>query len=366
MSKENKSLTIVEISSPNHSNLIESWLSVLGYNDKIDVSLFADAVTANRLSFNGRLEIAPKNKLKLIISLISLIRKNEHVIFNSIQTHFFVFAFVCLFKRGTFTLCVHNSNAWQGVTSGPYVKRVVKKILRSVIIKRMDSLSFCSQSVLDSFSSKTGAKKFVVPFQLSSSRYTKRVKSEKNDKVVVVYPGFISKKRKKYESIISAFKSLGENYELHLLGRPNMSEGGGEIVEACNPFANIITYDSFIPTEDFDRIVDGCDFLISDLGDGKLERYDYVEQYGRTKDSGVSHLIAKHHKPAILNRCFFQLIKNDKLPVLSFECEDDLKSILKEYRASISYTNNIQYSLAEVSERMLPVNIYEKIKHVFV
>jgi hypothetical protein len=363
MSKNSNVIRIVEISSPNHSNLIESWINVFKCNNSSDVSLFINEKTAARLNRIDNINIASKNNAKLLFQLISIMRSSDHVILNSIQTHFFIFSLSIFFKKCKLTLCVHNANAWQGITSGPLLKRLVKKFYRSFILKRINTFAFCSQSVLDSFKIFPKLNKIVIPFQLSPS------KLESNHgisvkKVVVVYPGMISKKRKKYLDIINAFKELSNQYELHLLGKPIFAEGGAEILALCKGESNITTYHDFIPVSIFDEILNTCNFIITDLGDGRFEKYDYIEQYGRTKDSGVSHLIAKHHKPLILNHEISRSFTDDQ-PILSFKNTEDIKRILSNFISKSDHSIQLKKSLLSVSINTQPFKIYEKVKHVY-
>jgi hypothetical protein len=363
MSNNSNVIQIVEISSPNHSNLIESWINVFKCNAFSDVALLINEQTASRLDGIDNISIASKNKTKLFFQLISIMRSSEHVILNSIQTHFFIFLFSILFKKCKLTLCIHNANAWQGITSGPILKRLIKKFCRSFILKRIDTLVFCSQSVLDSFTALPKLNKIVIPFQLSPGKLENH-HGISVKKVVVVYPGMISTKRKNYFDIINAFKELNDQYELHLLGKPVLAEGGAEILALCKGESNITTYHDFIPVNTFDEIMNSCDFIITDLGNGQFERYDYTEQYGRTKDSGVSHLVAKHHKPLILNHEFSRTF-TDGQPILSFKNTEDIKRILSNFIATSDYSIPLKNSLLSVSINNQPSKIYEKIKHVY-
>jgi hypothetical protein len=361
MKDNGKVINIIEISSPNHSNLIESWLSIFQCNESSNVNVFLDKETHERMSDTEHVVLAA-NKAKLLFQLISIMRNSDHVIFNSIQTNFFMFLFLVLFKKGKLTLCIHNSNAWQGITSGPLIKKLIKKVCRRLILIRIDTLAFCSEAVLDSFKVYTDKEKIVVPFQLSACPI-KVLNIRNEDKVVVVYPGIISKTRKQYIEIIEAFKILGNSYQLYLLGKPNKQEGGDEIVSLCKNHSNIFTYQTFVSQDDFSAVMESSDFLISDLGSGRFKRYDYIEQYGQTKDSGVSHLIAKYHKPAILNHDFSTSFKGDN-PILSFKKPDDIVNILTKFRHS-GYSISLSKNLLDISINTQASKIYEKIKHVY-
>jgi hypothetical protein len=179
-----------------------------------------------------------------------------------------------------------------------------------------------------------------------------------------VYPGIVSKTRKRYVEIIDAFEKLGSNYQLHLLGKPNHQEGGGEILSLCHNHSNITTYQSFVSPDDFREVMESSDFLISDLGSGEFKRYDYIEQYGQTKDSGVSHLIVKYQKPAILNYDFSRSFKGDN-PILPYKNSEDIIKILTNFKLKSGHSKLINKHLYEASLNAQASTIYEKVKHVY-
>jgi glycosyltransferase involved in cell wall biosynthesis len=354
---------IVELCSPNHSVLLDSWKNVFSNNKNSRLYTFVDEKTYARINDKTDVCKFSNNKFILFSQLISVLKRYDHIILNSVQTIFLLFAFALFFKKAKITLCVHNANAWQGNNHGPLIKRLVKRFFRYVIISRVDILAFCSQEVLDSFTSYPDKEKIVVPFQLSPHPMENTSRNV-NDKINVVYPGIVSQKRKQYSDIIKAFKKLDSNYHLYLLGKANENEGGMEVLESCKNISNITIYTEFVPEDEFDSVMKICDFLISDLGDGTFKRYDYVEKYGTTKDSGVTHLVSKYHKPLILNAEFSKSF-GDNLPIVSFINESDIRQILTNYKTENDYPEILKDSLLKVSTNTQATEIYEKIKHVY-
>lgn len=362
-----RSILLLEQCSPNHFSLLETWVCILQNDPENEVNLFVTEAVAKNLSSVitskvASLTILPNNRFSRFYKIWSFFSSCDYVIYNTIQTNFFMYVALVSLCKAKSILCVHNVNAWSGRNAGPVFKRYVKRFARMMISRQVDVYSFCSQSLSENFDSR-GRAKIIIPFQLPKTGFN-RTPGCRSTKLVAVYPGIVSKTRKKYDEVIAAFKYLGADFNLHLLGAPNRKEGGEDVLFECESILNIFTYESYVSVEEFQNVMSSSDVLIGDLGDCKFRRYDYDEIYGVSKDSGISHLMISYSLPAILNREYSEKIRVEGIPVSGFSNESNLVASLQDFKKRIDTGCELFDPLA-VSKIYDPVSIWDRVSYVF-
>jgi len=362
-------VAILELCSPNHSSLVENWVDYFSHYKKYDVKVLCCSETCKRLDVEVPITVVNDgSKLKLFKSIFKSLKDADIIVYNSIQTKFIFFTFLTfLLNKKRSVLVIHNVNAWLGKNRGPILKRFIKRACRKIIISNIEKLSFCSSSLMKQF---TTTKKelldnsMVMPFQLIvDSECSRYVTPSKKSEFLVVYPGIVSTKRKEYKAILEAFADLPNNFKLVLLGKLS-EEGGGEIYNNFSKFENIKFFRGFVPNDVFEEYVTSADFLISDLRDGVFIRYDYMELYGLTKDTGVVHLSQKYNIPLIVNHSFHSMIKNT-LHCTPFNGKEDLKDTLSRFHSSPEEYSLLKEKLSDSRKNVRIERVYDEIDEHF-
>jgi hypothetical protein len=134
----------------------------------------------------------------------------------------------------------------------------------------------------------------------------------KQKEIKIVIPGMITEKRREYIVLLKMLKKYYTEFpqskiRINLLGSINTKENVNEkdtilaLINDVNRIdGNKVSYgEKFIPQEEFSRITETADIILSNtLVFNVLS--DRMEIYGTTKITGISYLIYKHEKPAII------------------------------------------------------------------
>jgi len=134
-------------------------------------------------------------------------------------------------------------------------------------------------------------------------------KSNQTGTTTISIIGKVDKRNRDYMTVYEAFKhiqksstEIKENIKLVLLGKAT-SAYGKSIAKKFRQLQNnkfeFIYFDSFVPQETFERIIDQTDFFIVPTNI-KTRFAIYEEYYGYTKISGSINDIIRHKKPALV------------------------------------------------------------------
>jgi len=181
----------------------------------------------------------------------------------------------------------------------------------------------------------------IIPMAAYESKF---VKKTKGDSLKIVIAGSLEKKRKNF-AYISKFTTIladsGHNIELHF---------AGSIPKSSIPFLHnlikqetscfkIITYNRYLPQEEFDSILQNADLLFMPMTSSTRYKI-YRETYSKSKISGGINDLIKTGKYSLIPN-WYQIDENLKPLVFTF---DETTSGMKKafYDAIMHYTTNTE------------------------
>lgn len=154
-----------------------------------------------------------------------------------------------------------------------------------------------------------------------------------NYPIHIVVPGSISNKSRDYEPLIQALQILKEkaqaSYTFTFLGRAMDGPGRATLTHLRalhSPALQIVTYDTFIPQQEFDEVMRSASFLI--LPVNQIMKISTIkEQNGYTCVSGNINDMIKYGKPALLPH-YYPINSSMKDMVMQYTDAQDLASSL--------------------------------------
>ncbi|MFT5760367.1 MAG: glycosyltransferase involved in cell wall biosynthesis [Alteromonadaceae bacterium] len=316
-------ISVIEVSTKNHVVMILNWLSICELNhwklnvivsqecfDVLEVQLPISTALNNILVLNQGFTV---NLLKVL----KFTRSSSYVVFNTVQWHFIFFIIVAL-KRESL-LCIHNANTWfqsydsflKFTTSDSYVSKLqkAKKIItrslsyiaRKLLVKLTNKISVCStnmQSHLVECYEVTAENIMVVPFSMKMKEL--KDESKFTNLTTVVFPGSVDFCRKKYNLFIQLAEH-NPNVTFYLLGKMAYCNKAKSLINYIKQknINNVIWFDDYLSQKEFDEVMLKANFLFTDI------KVNYRnEQYGVSKDTGVSYLMTEYNLPLLINREF--------------------------------------------------------------
>jgi len=199
----------------------------------------------------------------------------------------------------------------------------------------------------------------VMPFALCTNKHPQH--SNKN-KIVIVYPGTVSIKRKKYNTFFKLAQK-NKNMEFVLLGQLKEGDGKEEILAKIAEYQinNIKIYFDFVPSEEFERQMNRASLLFSDFP-VEIEFGKTTEIYGKTKDSGISYLMLRYGVPALTNEEFTNIPKLGECTIGFSNSEDANTKLIRILDPSIRQDlidriteASRYYSIENFAQRLRPV-----------
>lgn len=353
----------IELSSKNHACMFDSWNDICSENDWIFTTISLKEMSSNisvevKESRNSFLELSIFNTISLVkIVKFILNTKPDRVVFLSIQANFFLHLIIIIFMRIAninVGVSIHNANTWffSSLFSELSLKTIGKKLFREIYKK----LAFCffvnSNNMLNFISSKAdelgkGEVKNVIVVPFSTRKGTA---ARLNEKLCVVYPGMVSIYRKRYDTFIR----LAENHpqiRFIALGAPDKESKNSELFKRMKAMINIDTFENYIDQNEFRKIMSNSSVIFSDI-QVSFSKDGYVEEYGASKDSGVSYLMMEFEKPGFLNRDFnnlSHLVKNTAYYEHS-SIEKDFTMFLENIR---DYSKFSSFSIADTAKQLI-------------
>jgi len=240
---------------------------------------------------------------------------------------------------------VHTANAWLKQKPVINLKKPILTvdtnlssfIVRLFILPKFDAINVIYAPIKDYILKETDYDKkiFTLPFNFYDK--TKKIDKKENKKIQFVLPGQIEEHRRDYEVVLDSFEKLFNKYpdkiDLYLLGYP-VGNYGKLILKKCKKMKekgySIITFDKFIPEEEYNEIISNSDFIISPI---KIETGSWgiiQERYGMTKASAVVFEAIQYAKPLVVPDKF-NVIKELETSALKYKSAEDLEKILVEH-----------------------------------
>ncbi len=360
-----KSIAIIEVDY--HQEVLRSLIEILEpLNCKIYV--FSLERIWKRAAIKTKLKktevYLAKNRReikKLITNNLEIINNTELIIFNTLASKFRFFASIQY--NPPVLLRVHNVNtylnfSWKNLDfklSPFYIWKDTSYIFRRVIgsfelfyrkkfiQNRIDYFSFPEKSVAQ-YAIKNG---FVqeervidfIPFVYSN---TETIKVVEKDFVSITIIGLVDKRKKDYNEVYEAFKSLVPQLKskvvLNFLGRPVGIKGKailGTFKKLENSNFRVNTYNAFVPLDEFKRVTENTDFLLIPV----TQFYHFSifrEIAGKTKVSGNINDAIVSGKPALIPS-FYELEKGIKPMFVTYSGSEELIHRLSDWISTRSF-----------------------------
>jgi hypothetical protein len=201
--------------------------------------------------------------------------------------------------------------------------------LNKILLNNSKSLIVVNRNVKKYISHISNHKTYYFPFNLSIQPVQYKYSNLK-EQLFIVVPGNLSSRRRDYETVLLGFIDAVKKREdliLVLLGKIERSENKllKSIEQVKSKFPNNILYwSNFIKDTEYDFYINSANYFIA-----PLNKYLYtdisVEEYGITKETGVTSYIRQHKK-----YCFAP-------SYLTFE--DDIKKFIIRYNNSSEFSN---------------------------
>jgi hypothetical protein len=337
---------VIELDTKNHNSLIYNWIKVSEVN-KWDCTLFSTKDIYNNVSheiesLSHKVDLKNDNEsVFFYLRRIQSVVKNEKfdvLIILTLQTYFLEFL-VINFSSVKIGVTIHNSRTWFYKNNVQKASHLLKKLCRKLWINRAGFFIVNSENMSDYIIENFAPQKniYIMPFSLRKSE----IKGVMPVKQKVVYPGMISKVRKKYKSFLLLAE---ENPEIDfvLLGAPNAREGGEDVINDIRErkLTNVKYFLEFVDSGTFGEHMRTCSLIFSELN-LEYSNSDFLEIYGLTKDSGVSYLMYEFSKPGLFNVEFKNLNYLDNVTIY-FKDMAELRMLFDKHMYDIAVLNALE------------------------
>jgi hypothetical protein len=260
---------------------------------------------------------------------------------------------------------MHNSNKYYQNNFTLKPKRIIDNICRNLFLKKVDSIITMGPNIKQYVNfNQTTKPTFYIPFDYDVDSFSEI--NNQNKEIRIVIPGMIDNKRRDYLSLLKFLEKFYTEYpnskiRIKLLGRIVSKENVivAELSDNINiKFDNKITYfRKFIPTEQFEEELINADYILSNVHVFN-KKSDRIEIYGTTKESGISFIIYKYEKPAIVPEAQ-RILSGFNSQLIKFNQYEDLFEIFKNIEK-----NNINYDKlkkeAEINKKVFNKKVIDE------
>jgi len=242
-------------------------------------------------------------------------------------------------------LVVHHANAWlkpKLVLNINHMLRTIDTNLSSVLISKFvfpkfDAIDVIYSPVREHILKNMEYDKEIFTLPTSIFEDKKVIKKQKDDGILrVVIPGLIQEHRKDFKIVIPAFENLFKRFKeklsLCVLGMPVGRYGKlihEEFKEMKNKGYKVVIFDSFVPDDTFDMILNESDIILTPIRIKTRADSDIEEEYGKTVGSGVIYNAIQYAKP-ILVPAEFNMLKELGSSTLKYENSKELVTLIDE------------------------------------
>jgi len=304
-----KSIVLVGLVG-NHHSLYEYVLTVL--LKQYDRVSFITQTAVNRqihLDADGLdVLIDDHNVTEVLERQLSFINKHEILILDEYFGSFYRIRGMKFLSKKRI-LIIHNANKWSTVLKKPvpFNKIFIDQLFKHKLIRQIDAFVTVGPNVKEYLLKKNNDKPiYFLPFNYSKEIQNNNINSK--ERLTILIPGMISNNRRNYVDLLKAFegyllKSQNPRIYLIFLGRILSKEDKQvtEYIDRINgDYKNRIKYwSSFIDQEEFDQEIINSDLVLSNIYP-TITSKRITEYYGKSKESGISFVIYKYAKPAIV------------------------------------------------------------------
>jgi len=211
--------------------------------------------------------------------------------------------FSCRYKF----IILHNVNKWTSFSINPftYPKNFIDLFFRYKFLNQFNYFITNSPILSKMLLKKSNKQTFIISFNFNYSNQ-KVLNETTSSKINILIPGIVDQKRRDYVSFLKIFykyiiNNPNSNIQIELLGSLKNNSEIISLIKKINMEKNfsIIYYTKFVDDEKFNNRIIKSDIIFSNLKQN-INKQGFNEIYGLTKESGISFIIAKYSKPAII------------------------------------------------------------------
>ncbi len=311
------SIGLIEL-IPTHASLVRSWVRLtteLPVSLTVYVSLgLVDGLTRDETS---HVDLVSQRRNESVFKFTSRAindanaKRLDVLVALSAQNTLVALSFARI--KTPFWITVHNLNSWfppHFIPSfGPKV--LIRRLLQRRLLAKAKGLIVGSDNLRTSLLERNLASRYpvlVVPFApIHQVKPTSSVVASEDRPPTIVYPGVVAYDRKRYEVFLSLAKIFSE-MNFVFLGKDYSGALAKKVKEYSlnSTSSNVVFFESYVPPEEFHKWLGRASLLFTDFRDN-VRIMGALEQYGRTKDAGISHLMVAHGLPALVSANFKNL-----------------------------------------------------------
>lgn len=337
----------------NHHSL---YLSMINFLNKLDYDItlltlkdntfFLNYPTINeniKVKFESgeSSEILKKNKEFINLFEVLIIDEFYGKIINLYQLKF---------KNKTKICIVHNVNKWVSNKLMVNPIHIITYYIKKMYFNQFDSYITMGPNIKSYLAEFTSKKVFFFSFDILSNKINNKNIIDSRD-VTIVIPGTVSAERRNNLEFFIFLKNYfsnnpNSNIKIKLLGKMPLTRDNEPlrflITQINETFGKRVSYwNEFIPPEDFEHEILTSDLILSNLN--VINNFDdRIEIYGLSKESGISFVIYKYAKPAIIphNQHVLVGFENQLIPYYSYKQLQNIFIRIENGDISLKQLNN--------------------------
>lgn len=229
-----------------------------------------------------------------------------------------------------------NGMIGRNPTLTPKVYNYLKYPLKKAILRRIDRLLVEFSPIAEYAASEklsVDIESFTPVLYSNPEDLDSSIGEQRPNSITVTIPGMIDSTRRDYDEVLEALNNLPKErigrIELILLGKP-VGDYGATVIERAKRLRSdgmdLEYYKDWIPTDTFAEKLNTTDLLVSPLH--RQRPIDgFIEQYGRSKGTGVISDAISYATPLLLPS-WFEVPKRTKSGIHTYRDSTDLRSII--------------------------------------
>lgn len=323
----------------NHHNLYSNILRNLSDHFG-EITLLTTAKILNNINYKSPDKILGTGRQDVIIKKhINLINAHDILILDEyFGANRRVFNVRFNTQRKIFI--IHNPNRWLYKKLIYQPKYLFDNFFANSFFKQFDTFLTVAPNVKEYLKILLNNEKkvFFLPFDSPDEKCPNNTRSYLyNDQIKIVVPGMITERRRNYFNLLEVIdsyliKNKYSKVKFIFLGRIDVKKDKELyrlIKKLENKYSDKINFwENYINEDDYNNYLMDCDIILSN--NKVIANYnDRVELYGLTKEAGVSFLLYKYCKPAIMpnNQLVFNGFDNQ---IVRYESYSSLFRIFKK------------------------------------
>ena len=214
------------------------------------------------------------------------------------------------FINTTKIMIIHNANKWLRIIPDKFVnfRSLFDRFYRKSFFLQFNGFIVMEENIKNYLKDKiVRVPIFYIPF--NSPKENHNWCDSKDGTIRIVIPGTVTSSSRNYSLLLTSIEQFYRDtpkcrIKFILLGKidrelePELFE---RIMRLKSAYPTSIDYwTSFLTDEEFDNIMTASDFVFSNLNEVSFSKDGIAEYVGKTKATGMSFLVYKYSKPAIV------------------------------------------------------------------